>query len=103
MEIVNTCLSPAVAPARRSARHSSTPQVKMPCVQGISGKIPGRGSNMANLAPDFVERCVNCDGTYPSMKHDPWKKKQRIACSVCKAGQHSSVGNADVVCVTRLR
>ena len=74
VEIVNTCPSPAVAPARRSARHSSTPQVKMPCVQGMSSRSPGRGINMANLAPEFVEWCVNCDGTYPSMKHDPSKR-----------------------------
>ena len=56
----------------------------MPCVQGISGKTPGKGSNMLNLNPEFVERCVECDGTYPSMKYDPLKKEQRIACSICK-------------------
>ena len=84
VEIVNTCPTPAGAPARRSARHSSTPQVKMPCVQGISGKTPGRGNVMDKLAPEFVEHCVNCDGTYPFMKHDPLKKEQRIGCSVCK-------------------
>ena len=55
----------------------------MPCVQGISGKTPGRDSVMANLAPEFVERCVNCDDTYPSVKYDPSKKEQRVACSVC--------------------
>ena len=42
VEIVNNCPSPAVAPARRSVRHSSTPQVKIPCVQGISGKTLSR-------------------------------------------------------------
>ena len=56
----------------------------MPCVQGISDKTPGRGSNMANLPPEFVESCVNCDSTYPSVKYDPSKREQRVACSVCK-------------------
>ena len=83
VEIVNNCPSPAVAPARRSAHHSSsTAQVKMLCVQGISGKTPGRDSVMDNLPSEFVECCFNCDGTYPSMKYDPSKKEQRVACSV---------------------
>ena len=84
VDIVNPCPSPAVAPARRSPCHSSTPQVRMSCVQGISGKTSGRGSNMANLPSEFVERCINYDGFYPSVKYDPSKKEQRVACSVCK-------------------
>ena len=84
VEIMNVCPSPATQPARRSARNSSTPQVRMPCVQGISGKTPGRGSVMDNLPAEFVERCVNCEGTFPSMKYDPLKKEQRVACSVCR-------------------
>ena len=84
VELMNVCPSPAVRSTRRSARNSSTPEVRMPCVRAISGKTPGKGSNMRNLHPEFVERCVNCDGTFPSMKHDHFKKEQRMACSVCK-------------------
>ena len=74
VEIVNTCPSPAVAPTRTSVRHSFTPQVKMPCMHGISDKTPDRGSIMENLPSEFVECCVNCDGTYPSMKYDPFAR-----------------------------
>ena len=39
---------------------------------------------MANPHPEFIERCVACDGMFPSVKHDPMKKDQRMKCSVCK-------------------
>ena len=84
VEIMNACPSPATQPARRSARNSSTPQVRMPCVQGISGKTPGRRSVVDNLPAEFSERCVNCGGTFPSIKYDPLKKEQRVACSMCR-------------------
>ena len=58
LELVNVCLSPAAPPARRSARNNSTPHMHMPCVRGITGKTPGKGSNLLNLPEEFIERCI---------------------------------------------
>ena len=84
VETVDFCPILAVPPTRRSMRNSHAPQVRMPCVQAITGKTQGKASNLLNLHPEFVERCVNCEGTFQSMKYDPLKKEQRIACNVCK-------------------
>ena len=60
----------------------------MPCVRKITSKTPGKGkgNNLLNLSEylSCFERCVNCDGTFLSMKHNHLKKEQRIGCSVCK-------------------
>ena len=56
----------------------------MACTAGITGVTPGKGTSIATPRPEFVERCVNCDGTFPSIKFDPDKKEQRMSCSVCK-------------------
>lgn len=75
MEIVNTCPSSAAPPTRRSAPRSSTPQVNLPCLQGI----------IVNSIPEFVESYLNCDSTYSSMKHNPLKKAQplKLQCTSC--------------------
>ena len=33
---------------------------------------------------EFVERCLSCNGTFPSMRFDPLKKDQRVTCAICK-------------------
>jgi len=61
-----------------------TPATRLPCVAGITGKTPGKGKSVLNPHAEFVERCVNCDGTFPSIKYDPAKKDQRMSCNVCE-------------------
>ena len=81
--VVYFCLSPPVPVSRRLARNSVTPQHRLPCPRACTGKTPGKGSDMANPHPEFIERCAACDGMFPSVKHDPMKKDQRRKCSVC--------------------
>ena len=33
---------------------------------------------------EFVERCLSCNGTFPSMRFDPSKKDQRVPCAIYK-------------------
>ena len=68
VELANACPSPAASPMRRFARNSSMPQMRISCVQQISGEALGKGSNLLNLHEEFVGRCVNCDGAFPTMK-----------------------------------
>jgi len=87
LELANFCPSPAVPEPspRRSARTvPPTPDIRLPCVAGITGKTPGEGKSVLKPHAEFVERCVNCDGTFPSIKFDPTKKEQRMGCSVCE-------------------
>ena len=84
VELVNFCPSPPAPVSRRSARNSATPQHRLPCPRACTGKTPGQGISLDNPHPEFVERCAACDGMFPSAKHDPMKKDQRMKCSVCK-------------------
>merc|ERR1712194_4748 len=87
LELANFCPSPAVPEPspRRSARTvPPTPDIRLPCVAGITGKTPGKGKSVLNPHAEFVERCVNCDGMFPSIKYDPAKKDQRMSCNVCE-------------------
>ena len=77
LELASFCSSPAVpAPSlQRSARTiPPTPITHVPCVAGNTGKTQGRGKSRLKPHAEFVERCVNCDGTFPSIKYDPTKK-----------------------------
>ena len=87
LELASFCPSPAVPEPspRRSARTvPPTPDICLPCVPGITGKTPGKGKSVLKPHAEFVERCVNCDGTFPSIKYDPAKKEQRMGCNVCE-------------------
>ena len=85
LELVNLCHSPAVSHTRKSTRvKQGTPNVRMPCVAGITGKTPGKGSSRNNPPAEFVDRCLHCNGTFPSVRFDPKKKDQRATCSICK-------------------
>ena len=85
MEIVNTCPSPVEPPTRRSVRHSSTPQVKMLCVQGVFGKTPGRGSVMENCWVFGICWALRQFWRHLFI-HEVWsfEKEHIVACSVCK-------------------
>ena len=84
IELVNFCLSPPVPVSRRSTRNSATTQYRLPCPRACANKTPGKGSSVDDPHPEFVERSADCDGMFPSVKHDSMKKDQRMKCSVCK-------------------
>ena len=86
VELVNFCPSPPAPVSKRSATNSATPQHRLPCPRTCTGKTPGKGSSVDNPHPEFVEQCAACDRMFPSVKHDPMKKDQRMKCSVCKRG-----------------
>jgi len=58
--------------------------IRLPCMGGITGTTPGKGKSVMKSHAEFVERCVNCDGIFPSVKFDPGKKEQRMSCNVCE-------------------
>jgi len=85
LELTSFCSSPDKPPVRKSTRTKpDTPVVRMACTAGITGVTPGKGTSIAKQHAEFVESCMNCDGTFPSIKSDPEKQDQRMRCCVCK-------------------
>lgn len=68
-ELVNSCpasVEPIVT--RKSARvflKATTPSIHMPCTAVKTDKTPGRGASFKEVSAECIERCKECDGTYP--------------------------------------
>ena len=89
VELANCYPSPAEPearpPARSTLNQQETPLIRMPCVTGVSGYTPGRGFSIAKPHPQFVDRCMKCNGSYAAKRvikngaqGDPKKAGRRV-------------------------